>query len=588
MKKEGYPSFGDDKILDALPDIRSERKPNPERYARPRPQAPQPVRKKRGLGIIQLLLTFMLGIGAGWFLVGKGIDHGKEIGKWFAYPLAGIRLVKNDGEGRGPTSIVLQPGETIRANYLRGAVRYVSLERRSTPLAAVNAILVAPPVLYLDGRPIEPGDNLLAGLKPEESLSYDLQLRPAGKEKVLASFHLELKIGPQGWLARAAALEDPHAKKTCLENALKEDPDNADVLMALGHLLWTQNQTDAAVEQFQKLLEYHPNNITALTALASIYWKKEPKKALEIYKTLAEIDHEGRVSHYKQIARLQERLGLSAVDTYRNILFLSKDDPEAQEGLKNLYAGDLERARELEKKGDYPKAIEEAKRALEIQSTSEGREYLAALHNNYAFALAKDGRYNQAVEQYNASLELDKSPTTYLNLADAYAKADRVDRSLQALEQADKLGPTDPQLRRSILLLWSDLYISQEEYGKAIPKFKQLLAQEPKDVDILRALGMAYWKNGEKEKAVTTLQKLPPLMKTASNKERAEIFRLIGDLHRSIAEGQQDLQARLSRYDQALAAYKQAGELKDKAAQQSWEEVAAKRKELKIKILESS
>jgi tetratricopeptide (TPR) repeat protein len=132
--------------------------------------------------------------------------------------------------------------------------------------------------------------------------------------------------------------------------------------------------------------------------------------------------------------------------------------------------------------------------------------------------------------------------------------------------------------------------MAQKDYGRAIQKFEALQTRHPEDPQVVRSLCMAYWKKGDHNNALLTMEKLPPLLASRPLTERAEVHRYIGDLHRIIGDGEKAPKARLEHYDRALKAYEKALDLngKDKEAQKSWEEVAEERKALKIQMLQSS
>lgn len=599
-RKEGYPSLEADKILDPLPDLEIESLRHRERLGRVRSERAVHTKGSRSWRPFLLVLMFLLGVGIGWLLhstfsrtLQEFEKEGQVISEWFGYPFTGVRFEKSskkEGTAQNPKAVILHRGETIHLKYGSESLRYLSLERRSSPWGALMAMFVSAPTLYIEQRPLDPGVDLGRLLEPEKALSYNLELKAPDKANPVAAFQLKVNMDAQGWLSRAGVLHDLQTRRRCLEKAAEDQPGNADILMALGKLLWEQKETKGAIERFQQVLKDQPKHIEARKALATIYWKKEPKRALEIYRDLAKLDDNDRVDHYKQVARLEERLGLNPAETYRKILSIRKNDPDAVEGIEGLYAERVKRAQEWEKKGQLEKAIREMKRALEVQSTEEARNYLATLYNNLGYYLVKKEKLKGAIRVYERSLRWNKDPVTYLNLADAYKRTNQIAKGLAALEKAHGLKPKDPKVAKSILLLWGEFLMAEEKYSEAIEKYKELRGRFTKDREIVKSLGMAYWKKGDHANALETLKQLTPLLASRPAKERAEIHRLIGDLHRIIGDRVKDPKARIVHYDRALRAYEQAISLngRDKKAQTSWEEVAEERKSLKIQMLQSS
>lgn len=587
-----------DKIVDPLPGGDLEALEDGERVFLDAPRRPLPTRPVRKRRVAPVLLSFLLGVGGGWFLHGylsqggTGLPSAPSVSGWLGYPLAGIRVEKaprGEASREKAAALLLKPGDKVSFKYGKESLRFLSVERRSSPLAAFQVLIFRPPVLYLEDRAIETGQDISSLLEPERSLSYTISLKASRDLPPVASFALEMEMDPQAWLARAQGLKDFEAQKISLEKALEAAPGDVDLLMALGNLLAQHKDQTAAAERFQQVLRRDPHHVEAAKALCAIYLKGQPRKALEMYETLAKIDPENRLSHYKEMARLQERLGLSPTETYRKILAIQRNDPDAIRGLDTLYARHIEKAQEWEKKGDMPKAIQEMKLAMDLQATKETKAYLATLYSNLGFSLAQKGKLQEAISNYEASLKLDENAITYLNLADAYAKNNRVDDALKAVEKAYNLKPKDAGVLRNVLLLWGELLMAKKDYQRAIQRLEEIHARAPKDPQLLKTLGLAYWKKGDLPKALDLLKAIPPLVASGPKKDQAETHRLIGDLQRAMGDQEKDLKRRISRYDEALKSYKQALALdKDKEVQKRMDELAEERKALQIRAFRSS
>jgi tetratricopeptide (TPR) repeat protein len=599
MKKDAYPPLDDDKILDAPPGLDLEALASREAIPSQRLGPARRPRRRRIWRTARLLLPFLVGIGVGGAIYHHVSSEPSEdrvtsaFSGAFEYPVTGIRLEKSPSEGGGAkpaVALTLMPGESVRVKYGRERVRFVGVERSSSPWASFISLFSNPPILHLGDRPIDVGQEFTHLLQPEKALSETLVLKSPEAHAPAAAFRLDVEMDPRAWLARSLELQDPQDKRTCLEQAAAGDPANVEILLTLGNLLLEQKDAMGATGRFQEALKRDPHHLEASKALATLYWKAQPKRALEIYENLLKIDPGHRLDHYKQIARLQERLGLSPAESYRKILAIQRNDPDATRGLDNLYAKLVEKAQTLEKKGELHKAILEMKQALEVHPSKEGQAYLAALYNNFAFSLAQKGKLEEAIPNYEASLKLDENPVTYLNLADAYEKAKQLSGALKAVEKAHSLKPKDPGVQKNLLLLWAELLMAKKEYAQAVSKLEELHNRLPKDLHVLKTLGMAYWRQGNLSKAITALKGLPPLMASQPPKEQAEIHRLIGDLYRSLGDHEKDVRARITQYDQALKSYKQGLALNkgDKEIQKRFDELAEERKGLRIRSLKSS
>lgn len=600
MREPKLPPLDDDKILDAPSDldVQALEREGLGFYPQTRPSG-----KPRGGGhkLLWTVVGFLLGIGvAGVVFWELGQDKKDSVGQQaqeqvsrplFAYPVSGIRVEKKDTSGgsKGTSPIYLVPlGEILKVRYGKETVRFVSVEREKSPWAALLAAFTTPPEPYLDQKALKPGEELTGFFAPEKSLHYDLALKTGPDSPALAKVQIELEMTSEAWLMRARELKDPKDQRACLEKALEKDPSNVDILLALGNILWEMQDPLAAAEIFERVLKASPRNKEAASALSTIYFKSKPKRALEMYRLLAEVDSDHRLDHLKRVAELQERLGVSPVETYNKILAIQKNDPDAQRGLASIYAKYVEKAQHAEKKGDLAQAIGEMEQALKLNPTKEAKGYLATLHNNLAYSLAQKGDHKKAIVHYEESLKLEESPVTYLNLADAYAKTKQADKAIKALEKAWALKPKEAQVVKNILLLWAELLSSKKDFRGAIAKLEELREKFPNDPDIAKTLAAAYWNEKDLNKALEVLKTVPPLMKSHPPKEKAEVHRMLGDLYRALGDREKDIKKRISRYDEALKEYKNGLALvKDKELEKRKEELEAERMALVKRSLRS-
>ncbi len=597
MRRTEVPPLGEDKILDAPIGLDMDALGGKDLGPLSIRQAPKK-KKGRAKGV-WILVGFLLGVGLAGFLfweispTTENVPRRSHSASLFSYPVEGIRIqrlaLQKQGE-QSEASWVLLREQTLRVMYGKESVRFVSVERAPSIWARALAVFLSPPGLYLEGSPIDPGQDLISFLAPEKSLVYELSLRDGPHGPALARFTLELQMSAETWAARARELKEPQAQRACLEQALRAEPGNVDLLMALGNLLWEQNEPLGAAQRFEEVLKHSPKHKEAARALASIYFKSKPKRALEMYKLLSDIDPDNRLDNLKHMAGLQERLGVSPAETYKKILAIQKNDPDARRGLDTLYAKKVEMAQQAEKKGNLSQAIEQMKQALELNPSKEGKAYLATLHNNLAYSLAKKAKFKEAIPHYEASLKLEESAITYLNLADAYSKAQEHSKALQSVEKAWALKPKEPEVLKNLLLLWAELLTQKKDYRGATAKLQELHAKFPKDAEVAKMLAAAYWNQKDLTKALEVLQKVPGLMASHPPKARAEIHAMLGDLYRALGDQEKNVKGRIARYDEALKEYKAALGLNkgDKQIQKKKEELESERMALVKRSLRSS
>jgi tetratricopeptide (TPR) repeat protein len=149
----------------------------------------------------------------------------------------------------------------------------------------------------------------------------------------------------------------------------------------------------------------------------------------------------------------------------------------------------LERAIQLHQAGDFPAAIREYRACIAVEpNRAEARSNLGAI-------LAKLGRYQEAIEQYQAALKVaagEIAPRLRFNLALAYYKSFQIREAASELEALHGAQPTD----LNIALLLADCRLRTGEFKRAIDLLLPLEASQPDQPALDYVLGMALIREG--------------------------------------------------------------------------------------------
>ena len=227
-----------------------------------------------------------------------------------------------------------------------------------------------------------------------------------------------------------------------------------------GAILMRLGRTAEARVQFEASLKLNPNQSTALTNLAQIYFDRGQLEDLMMARTLL------------------ERAGKST------------SDPEISRALVTTY---LKLGQVLTEKGD----LRGAGRTLEtaVASGIDDAKIYAALAEVYE----ADGHYENAIPAMRLAVQRDPLNEVYhfrygLLLTDSHAPAAGILRLQEALKQF-------PSSKR----LWLALGIAQLTHGQNVEaedSFKRSLALDAKLVPALAYLGVTYGERGLYEKAI--------------------------------------------------------------------------------------
>lgn len=146
-------------------------------------------------------------------------------------------------------------------------------------------------------------------------------------------------------------------------------------------------------------------------------------------------------------------------------LATAKTSPRSPKNHNNL--GDY-----YSRHGDYQKAIEEFKTAIELMSN-----YGDAYHN-LANIYRQIGNNEEAIANYQKALSFNPNLwQSHQNLAARYFEGGKLDLALQELEEAVKINPQNPALYINLGIV----YLQLEEKEKAKEEFQRALQLDPQN-----------------------------------------------------------------------------------------------------------
>src|SRR5271157_2585106 len=159
--------------------------------------------------------------------------------------------------------------------------------------------------------------------------------------------------------------------------------------------------------------------------------------------------------------------------------------------------------------GRFPEAIKQYQAALQIEPNA------ANVQTDYGNALAKSGRIPEAIEHYEAALRvLPDSPITHNDLANALAATPgRVPEAIAEYQTALRLKPDYEEARKNLAQVQSNAAEMQYSMGvdlarsqkpeAAIPHFEEALRLKPDYVDAHNNLGVVLADAGRVPEAIS-------------------------------------------------------------------------------------
>jgi len=324
------------------------------------------------------------------------------------------------------------------------------------------------------------------------------------------------------------------------KQAVKLDKENVDAMRGLAQNLVNDNQTEAALSEYQMIQDADPQDAQAPLRISEIYRRQgKLDLALENLKKAESLNQDSLEVSYNEALILEaqgkyddaaavlqklvarttspdgnysagernnralflERLGNiyreagkpdTAMETYRKIVDLGGE--EASRGYQDL----IDVYRDQKQWSDADRIAREA-----VQKLPKDKNLKMAL----ALQLADDGKTDEAVQI--AKAQLKNSPEdrdTYIQLSQIYARVKRWKESEDALAQAEKIA-VKPEEKEYIQFVLGSVYERQKKYEQAEQAFRQVLQSDPNNTQTLNYLGyMLADRNTHLEEALNLIK----------------------------------------------------------------------------------
>ncbi|MES2676146.1 MAG: tetratricopeptide repeat protein, partial [Pseudomonadota bacterium] len=243
----------------------------------------------------------------------------------------------------------------------------------------------------------------------------------------------------------------------------------------------SHENTDEAIQRFNAALLHDPRFALANTGLCNAYWKK--------YELTSSASWLSDAERYCLLALEQDEQ--SAI-TYKAIGAIYRDTNRYQKAIEVLEKGMLVDkyavttavvlASVYDLTGDKKKAEE-----LYIETINLAPKNWKA-YEGYGYFLTRNGRYDEAINNYNKVLEFAAGHIFSLNnIGINYFYKNEFKKAALAFEQAAQIEPTS-----SIFANTGGMYYSSGEYQKAVDMFEKAIRLEPENYQWMVCIADAY------------------------------------------------------------------------------------------------
>ena len=276
-----------------------------------------------------------------------------------------------------------------------------------------------------------------------------------------------------------------------LEKKLAMDGENDfNLRMAYARLLMEVRQFGKALDQFELLVDREPENIDVLYALGLLYLQgNRLEEAETLFKKLSAQEHLTDTSNY-YLGRIAEekRQYDEAGDWYQGV-YKGEHYFDAQVRLAMLLA----------RKGQ----VDEARNHLQ-SIRSRSRQQALVIVQAEGDLLIQAGRYEEAIAVYSEALDDGYNPDLLYARAMAAEKTGRLDLLEQDLRSILEREPDHAQALNALGYTRAD---ATDRHAEAYDLIKKALELRPNDFYILDSMGWVLYRLGRLDEAVEYLRK---------------------------------------------------------------------------------
>jgi serine/threonine protein kinase/tetratricopeptide (TPR) repeat protein len=344
---------------------------------------------------------------------------------------------------------------------------------------------------YLKGRDALRGQQDLKNVRSaigffEAALKKDSGFALAYAGVADASLIMYRETKDSSWSAKALGAAQQ-------ARALGED--QPEIHLALGSVYRASGRTAEAVVELKRALELAPNSDEAYRRLATAYLASgRSEEAIEAYQKGVELNPYYWVNHnvlgnaYYQLANYGK-----AAESYRRVIELDPNNPYAYNNLGAV----------LVASGKFQEALEPLQKSL--QFSADGQAYS---NLGIAYFYLKD--YDKAITAYEKAVQLVPTSDMFVgNLAEAYDLVGQKDRAQATFEQAISLAYKDLRVNprdagtKGRLGLW---YGKKGDAQQALKFIREARELDPNNVDLIYYQAQAFALSGDKTKALGALR----------------------------------------------------------------------------------
>jgi serine/threonine-protein kinase len=287
----------------------------------------------------------------------------------------------------------------------------------------------------------------------------------------------------------------PTKAMVSISEALRLDPEQEQVHIALADMYQATGRVDSAIEELGRAVALRPKDDQPHLALAAILAEqgrfddsvREARTAIDLRPSYGQ--------NHAALGYAYYRKGdyTSAISEYRRATELQPDNPRLFQMLGTAYQLD----------GDADQALENYKRAIAIRPDSRSYANIGSLQS-------MQGRFGEAARAFEEAVKLEpSSPAAHRSLGDAYHRSGEPAKARQAYLQAVKLSESMLRVNPRDGQTMAQLAVCEAKLGhrtEAARHITEALRLSPNDAPVLYRDAVIHTYFGERAEAVASLK----------------------------------------------------------------------------------
>ena len=342
-------------------------------------------------------------------------------------------------------------------------------------------------------------------LRPENPGAHLNLGRALGKagdlHGALAAYRKALELAPNYAMAYnnlgidLSAQGDVPGAIAAYSEAIRLDPKYASPHYNLGNALQAKGDLDDAIGAYRQAISLNHKNARPHNGLGiALRAKGDLDGAVTAYRDAIGLDPNFALPHNGLGNALQDNGDLDgAIAAYRKAISLNPKLAFPHYGLGNA----------LRAKGDLDGAIAAYREAIRLDPK------YAKSHNNLGNALRAKGDLDGAVAAFSAAIELDpKYALAWSNRASAYSAQGQYNKAMGDYAKVAEFAPNNPAWQNGLAWLLATCPDTKlRDPYRAVELATEAVELDPKDKRYPSTLGVAHYRSGDCQAAITALKK---------------------------------------------------------------------------------